>query len=174
MAFLMDIDSGLFVPDPAARLVAGDLPCLKAYHMGRNVLQFDDQDEMAAIMGGFLECPAFTTSLTARLRLYPDASPTSNFRFEIYVFSVTPGTPTSGDTIDLRDTISFDSPNAASLDISAEAEGDPLRLDITLSNNDSIAEGDFFLLGLRRDADHADDANTVLAFFDGLSLHDAA
>jgi hypothetical protein len=66
---------------------------------------------------------------------------------------------TEADAVDLDNTTSFDSDNSVTDTVPGTA-GYLGMADITLTNYDSIAAGDYFRLRLTRDANHADDDAT--------------
>lgn len=171
MAHLFTIPSSLFRGDVDEQMVAGDLPATMAFHKGAMVWAFDATDEEAVVSNGWIRMGAFTGSLTAKLLLYTASANTGGCVFDVSVMAVTP----NSDNIDLETAESFSTVNSSGdISVALTAAGDPIEASITLTNADSIAEGDWFKLAIRRDTDHADDDAAGDVYFAGVAISDAS
>ncbi|GAF94648.1 unnamed protein product, partial [marine sediment metagenome] len=127
-------------------------------HMGRASFAFDDTAEEAittpetevpqgngGYAGGTLNCD---------IHFYMASEDSAEAVLDVFVESKTSDT----DTLDMTATASWDSANSGTTTtISASTAGDPLRLSIELTNDDSIAAGDIVRFGVRRDCDSGSD-----------------
>ncbi len=152
MATLLTIPASAFFGDQDAQLVAGDAHAGQETFLGKPALAFDNTDEEAAVSPEFEMPKKYTgTGLKARLH-WTSPTTTGDVRLEVYVEAKTP----NSDTLNTVTTASWASANAVTDDAPAGA-GDPLRVDVTLTNADGVAAGDTVRFGIRRDTDHADD-----------------
>jgi hypothetical protein len=144
-----------FIGDVDAQLVAGDEPALAFRKIGRPVMVFDDTIEMAAVSVELILSPVFSGSgvLTADIILAANEDSTNDVAFDIFIEAVTP----NNDTLDMALATSWDSANSATISLSGTTTGDPVLLSVPLANDDSIAVGDVFRIGIRRDTDSAND-----------------
>jgi len=147
----------MWVGDGDAQLVAGDEWPTFVVHEGRMSLAFDDTDEEAAVSVE-IPCPAHYDGggLKAIIHFYMASDNSNDIALDIFVEAKTP----DSDTLDLESAASWDSANSGTVSLSGSTAGDPLTLEITLSNDDSIAVGDLVRFGIRRDCDSADDDAT--------------
>lgn len=98
------------------------------------------------------------------------ASATSgNVVFQAAVEAVTPG-----DAVNLGATTSFDAANSSGAVAVPGTAGYLFAASITLTNNDSIAAGDYFRIALSRDADNASDTATGDCHVLAVELRDGA
>ena len=74
---------------------------------------------------------------------------------DVHIEAVTP----NSDTLDMETAKSWAALNQGDV-VPGGTAGDPVSLSITLTNADSIAVGDSFRLGIRRDTDDGDDTAT--------------
>lgn len=168
MAELKDFPASSLVGYSA--LVGSDV---EAYHVlakGKPVLALPDGSNESGAITPWFRMPAFTGTLSLDVNIFTDTVATGNVDLEAYVMAVTPGT----DTIDMAATDSFDTVNAATHALAGTA-GDPRRETITLTNNDSVAEGDLVCIGIRRDSDDAtNDTAADLVYLSNITLKDSS
>lgn len=154
MATLLTISGIAFTGDTDAQLVAGDSPASFVTHKGRSVLRFDDTVEMAATSP---EIPWPTTfgggTLKAICHFYMASDNTNDIALDVFVEAKIP----ISSTVNMNTTASFDTANSGTLSLSGSTVGGALKLEITLTNDDSIAAGDSVRIGFRRDTDSAND-----------------
>ena len=157
----------IFTPQSAVP-VGSNYPELKRDPRGRFVLAFDTATEEtceweAAVPQGW--------SGTGTLVLfYKMASATSGgIRFGASVEAVT-----SGDAFDMDAGDSFDTENAASDTSVPGTAGYGKTLSITLTNQDSLAAGDYLRIRLARKVAHADDTASGDCEISWAELRDAA
>ena len=143
-----------FVGDDDAQLVAGDVPAAMTNHVGRLVFSFDDTEEEAMVSDEMI-CPAHygAGGLKANIHFYMATDVTNDIAIDVYVEAVTP----NADTLDMETATSWDTANSGTASIGSTTAGDLRKLEITLTNKDSIAVGDLTRFGLRRDTDSAND-----------------
>lgn len=129
----------------SAEFPATDFPQLQLVNR-RPVLSFDASVQETCQWTGIAP-QGFTGTKTAMIT-YMMASATTNLvDFEVSLEAVT-----DGDNTDLDAGDSFDTVNSASATVPGTA-GYIDQLSVTLTNADSIAEGDYFRIKLSRDAD---------------------
>ncbi len=168
MATLLVLPASSFIGDSNAQLVAGDAAAFFDVFKDRPCLVFDDTDEAAAVSHPLVMPSQYTgTGLTCKVHLFSASATSSNFRIDAFVEAFTPGT----DTTDQETATSWDTANSASQALASTA-GRPYSLSITLTNADSVAAGDVFRLGIRRDSDHADDAATGHCYVQAVEIND--
>ena len=92
-------------------------------------------------------------ALSAIIHVFGNAASTNPTYWEVAVEAITPG-----DAVDLDSTTSFDTVNAGNVAMGA-TQGYQVSLSITLTNADSIAEGDACRLKLTRDPTQGADTN---------------
>ena len=152
--FELHFSPGSFVPDGDAQLVAGDNPCGITAHEGRPALSYDDTDEEAAVSVETQMPNSYAAgTLKADIHFDTASDATNDVAFDVFVEAKTPGT----DTLDMESAASWDSANSGTASVAGTTAGDPQVLTITLTNKDSVAAGDLFRIGLRRDTDSAND-----------------
>ena len=76
---------------------------------------------------------------------------------------------TQGDGVDMDAGTSFDAVNQGEIDPPGTA-GHEASIDITLTNKDSVAAGDYVRFGIRRDCDEADDTATDDFYLGGIEI----
>ena len=81
---------------------------------------------------------------------------------------------TDGDALDLDATTSFDTANTSSATAVPGTAGYIDVVAITLTNADSLAAGDYYRIGLNRDANNASDTASGDAYVLAVELRDAA
>jgi hypothetical protein len=89
--------------------------------------------------------------LSAIIHLFGNAAGTNSTYWEVAVEAVTPG-----DATDLDSTTSFATVNTGNVAMPS-TQGHLTSLSVTLTNNDSIAAGDYVRVSLARDANNASD-----------------
>lgn len=148
------IPASALVPDQDAQLVAGDAAAGWASHKGRPVLTFDDTDEEAATSPEYPVDGWAGGTLKAEIAIASDSDSTNGCVFDVAVECVT-----VGDAVDLETLEGFDTVNSSGdIDLSgAAAAGELITATITLSNDDSITDGDTIRVGIRRDTDNGND-----------------
>lgn len=141
--------------DNDAQLVAGDVAAAhETPAKGRPCLAFDDTEEEAAITGEYSMPGQFAGgTLKATIEVYMKSDNTNDIAYDVFVEAKTPDT----DTIDLEADESWDTANAGTISLAGSTAGDPLTIEITLTNKDSVAAGDLVRFGIRRDTDSGDD-----------------
>jgi len=159
MATLLVLEMGVFVGDEDAQLVAGDVAASPEFvQSSRGWWAFDDTAEEAITSKELIMPSQYTGSGLAAIVhgfFKTEIVATDEARIDVAVEAKTPDT----DTLDMEVAESFDSVNAADV-VPGGTAGDPVSKSITLTNADSIAAGDLFRLGIRRDTDHANDTAT--------------
>ncbi len=154
---LLLLPAMVFIGDEDAQLVAGDTFASFAIHSGRVVLAFDDTAEEAAISPEIPMPQHYSGGgLKAICHFYMASDTTNDIALDVFVEAKTPNT----DTLDLESTADWAGANAGTKSLSGTTAGDPLSLDITLSNNDGAAAGDLVRFGVRRDTDSVNDDAT--------------
>lgn len=169
MATLLNFPASSLIGDNDANLVAGDLAATPANKNGRPVLAFDDTDEEAALTPE-VEMPSQYTGsgLKAVVHFFMASDAANNIALDVFVEAKTP----DADTLDLETADSWDSANSGTKDLSGTTAGDPLTLEITLSNADSVAIGDLVRFGIRRDTDSANDDASGDLFISCMEIED--
>jgi|GEM_PF-3139256 len=169
MATLILLPASSFVGDQDAQLVAGDVAVPHASHLGRPCLAFDDTDEEAAVSVEF-EMPTQYTgsglSATIHFAAGSDMDPAA-VAVDVFVEAKTP----NADTLDMVTGSSWAAVNAGTKSLGTD-NGDPISLDIALTNADSVAAGDLVRIGIRRDTDSASDDAVGDMFVYSLTLED--
>jgi len=151
---LLTMPASAFIPDQNAQLVAGDVGASWVSHKDRPALSFDDTAEEAVVSpeysmpgqyaGGTLKATGF---------IYAADDNSNGCVFDFFIEAITPL-----DTLDLEAAVSWDAANSSGdIDLNGTTVGDLIAFTVTLTNKDSIAAGDLFRLGVRRDTDHAND-----------------
>lgn len=110
----------------------------------RPFLAYDDTTAESAVSKSFF-LGAYTGTLKLRVAIATESATSGNAGFTAAVEAIT-----SGDSIDLSTTDSFDSTNAGSTSVPGTAKY-PKVIDITVSNVDSVAELDSVRIKLARD-----------------------
>lgn len=151
---LLNIPASAMVGDQDAQLVGGDAAAMHGSKVGRPLLVFDDTDEAAALTGEY-EMPGQYAggTLMATVHYFTASDNTNDIAWDVFVEAKTTGT----DTLDMETASSWDTANSGTASVGGTTAGDPLSLDITLANKDSVAAGDLVRFGLRRDTDSGDD-----------------
>lgn len=152
--------------DIDAQLVGGDAPAVPVRHKGRMAWAFDTVDE-EAIVSCWLRMPSTYAAgtLTARMLIYMASATSSNVVIDVFVEAFTP----DSDNVDLEAATSWDSANSVTKACDAHA-GDAMEASVVLTNKDSVAAGDWFRIGVRRDCDSGDDAAAGDMYFGGMSI----
>lgn len=149
---LLELAANAFVGDNDAQLVGGDVAAVPVNHIGRPAWAFDDTAE-AAIVSGEVAMPGqyAVGTLKATIHWAAAGDNTNDVRWDIYVEAKTPNT----DTLDMEAATSWDTVNSISDSAGGSTVGDPLSVDVTLTNKDSVAASDLVRFGVRRDCDYA-------------------
>lgn len=164
---LAEFSASAFYPAPDDELESGDVFAPLTQVNGRLVAVFDDTDE-EAIITPEIQMPSVAGTLKARISFFTASDVDNNIDFEVFVEAKTEGV----DTLDMEASSSWDSANAVTA-ISPAAAGDPGSALVTLSNDDSVAEGDSVRFGLRRDAnDGTNDTATGDVYVTKLTIID--
>lgn len=152
---ILELPSTLFTGDSNAQLVAGDNPAVPRTFNDTMCWQFDATDEAAIITSSRVRMPTTYAAGTtkAEIHFFMESDNTNDIALDVFVEAVTPNT----DTLDLESATSWDTANSGTVSLSGSTAGDLLTLTITLTNKDSLAAGDGFRIGVRRDTDSAND-----------------
>lgn len=143
-----------FNPDNDAQLVAGDGPPQMVVHKGRHVWAFDDTVEEAVVTPEYVVPSHYSAgTLKAIIHFYMETDATNDIAIDFFVEAKTP----NSDTLDMETATSWASANSGTKSLASTTAGDPLTLEITLTNGDSIAKADSVRFGFRRDCDSAND-----------------
>jgi hypothetical protein len=171
MATLLSLAASSFIGDQDAQLVAGDVAVPHASHLGRPCLAFDDTAEEAAVSVEF-EMPTQYSgsglSATIHFAAGSDMDP-AVVAVDVFVEAKTP----NADTLDMVAESSWAAVNAGTKSLGTD-NGDPISLDIALTNADSVAAGDLVRIGIRRDTDSASDDAVGDMFVYSVTLEDNA
>ena len=154
MATLLNFPASCMIGDNDAQLVAGDVGAPHASFKGRPVLSFDHTNEEAAITPE-VEMPSqySGSGLKAVVHFFMASDATNDIALDVFVEAKTP----NSDTLDLEAAVSWSAANSGTKSVGGTTAGDPLTLEITLTNADSVAAGDLVRFGVRRDTDSGDD-----------------
>lgn len=159
MATLMILPQSLFTGDEDAQLVSGDVAASpENIQSSRAWWAFDDTAEEAIASLEMVMPSQYTGSGLAIIVhgfFKSEITATDEARWDVFVEAVTPG----ADTLDMEATASWAAANSADM-VPGSTAGDLVSISITLTNADSIAAGDTFRIGIRRDTDHANDTAT--------------
>lgn len=117
---------------------------------GRPVLAFDAATDESAVWT-FVAPQGLTGALSCVMSLIGNAAGTNSTYWEVSVEAVS-----SADATDLDSTESFATVNTGNVAMPA-TQGHMVQLSITLTNNDSIAAGDYVRIKITRDANNASD-----------------
>jgi len=161
--YLGRFSASVFVGDNNAQLVAGDAAAAPYSVQDRPCWAFDDTDE-EAIVSEETTVPADYAGGTVKGDVHHAmaSDATNDVALDLFVECKTP----DSDTLDMEAAASWDSANSGTESLGGTTAGDPRVMTITLSNKDSMAAGDLFRIGLRRDCDSAnDDASGDLYVF---------
>jgi hypothetical protein len=153
---IFSLPAAIFVGDNDAQLVAGDNFATFSFIKNRTVLAFDAGTDEEAATSLELPCPSHYSGggLKAICHFFMASDATNDIELGIYVEAKTPGVDTP---LNMNTTASFDSANTATMSLSTSTAGDPLKLEVTLTNRDSIAVGDLCRFGVRRNTQSAND-----------------
>lgn len=171
MATLLNFPANCLIGDNDENLVAGDAAAAPANKNGRPVMAFDDTDEEAALTPE-LEMPSQYTGsgLTAVVHFFMASDASNDIALDVFVEAKTP----NSDTLDMETADSWDSANSDTMSLNGTTAGDPLSLEITLTNDDSLAAGDLVRFGVRRDTDSANDDASGDLYITCLAIEDDA
>ncbi len=160
MASLMILEVGVFVGDDDAQLVAGDVAAgLENILSSRAWFSFDDTGEEAIVSKQLIMPTQYTgTGLVAIIHGFfkTEVTALETATIDVFVEAVTPNV----DTLDMEVTASWSTANQGDVDPDDNTAGDPISKSISLAAADSIAVGDAFRIGIRRDTDDGDDTAT--------------
>lgn len=155
----------IFLPF-AAEFPSSNFPAL-AMSNRRPVLAFDAGTDETCYWTG--KAPQGLTGTITVVVTYAMASATSgSVYFQAALEAITPG-----DSVDTDATTSFDTANSGNDTVPGTA-GYIDEVSITMTNADSMADGDYFRLSLNRDADNGSDTATGDAYVLAVELRDAA
>ena len=150
MATLLVLDASVFVGDDDAQLVAGDVAASpEVIKSSRMWWAFDATNEEAILSKQLIMPSQYTgTGLKAILHGFFKTEAVANQEavMGIFVEAVTP----DADTLDMETAESFSTVNVVDM-IPPTTVGNPTDSSKTLTNADSIAAGDSFRIGIRRD-----------------------
>lgn len=133
----------------------------------RPVLAFDAAADETAYWT-FIAPQGMTGTLTILIHYMMASATTGSVYWEGILEAITPG-----DATDLDAGNSFGTTNSGNGAVPATA-GYEQSISITLTNNDSIAVGDYVRLSINRDANHASDTATGDAYLLAVEFRDAA
>ena len=154
MATLFNLPASIWFGDTDAQLVAGDAPAPHDVKVGRIVLAFDDTVEEAALTPEMQMPTEYGGgTLNATVHFFMASDTTNDVAIDVFVEAFTPNV----DGVDLETASNWDTVNAGTKSVGGTDAGDPLDLDITLTNKDSVAADDLVRFGIRRDTDSAND-----------------
>ncbi len=133
----------------------------------RPYVAFDGTTTIESILWTFRMPADYASGLTAKILWSGSASTTTSdtVQWTVYVMAVTPDT----DSVAM-DSDSFDTENVVSDDILGTTAKRPQLATLTLSNNDSVAAGDYVAIRLLRDYSDAADDLAEDAWLWGFSL----
>lgn len=171
MATLFVMETGAFVGDDDAQLVAGDVAAeLEQALSSRAFFVFPDVAEAAVVSKQLIVPSQYTGSgLVAIVHgFFKDETVAAETgTIDVFVEAVTP----NADTIDMETASGWSTANPGDV-VPGGTAGDPVSLSIPLTNDDGLAVGDAFRIGIRRDTDDGDDTATGDFGFYGLELAD--
>lgn len=169
MATLLNFPASSMIGDQDAQLVAGDAAALHANKVGRPVLVFDDTDEAAAVTPE-VEMPSQYTGsgLKAVVHFFMASDAANDIALDVGVEAKTP----NADTLDLEAASSWDTLNSGTKSLAGTTAGDPLTLEITLTNAGSVAAGDLVRFGVRRDTDSGNDDASGDLYITAIEIED--
>lgn len=150
---IINLPASALIPDNDANLVAGDNPAQWEAFNGRLGLTFDDIDEEAALSPEMVMPQGVSGTLSAIIHFFMKSDASNDIALDVFVEAKTP----NNDTLDMESADSWDSANSGTKSLGGTTAGDPLTLSITLTNKDSVAAGDLFRIGVRRDCDSGND-----------------
>lgn len=155
-----------YLPENAERRTTA-FPALDKDGQGRFYLAFDAATDEECFWTGVM--PAFTGALTLRLLVRMASAVVNEVIFRAALEAITPG-----DAVDTDAASSFDTDNVSSATTVPGTAGNIFLVTITLTNNDGIAQGDYYRIRVGRDADNAGDDATGDAHLLAAELRDAA
>lgn len=168
---ILSYAAAVFIPDADAQLVAGDVEVTMVRHKGRWVMAFDDTTEEAATTPEITMPAHFGGGgLKAIIQFYMASDVTNDIAIDVFVEAKTP----NADTLDMEASASWDSVNSGTKSVGSTTAGDPLTLEITLTNKDSVAVGDSVRFGIRRDTDSANDDAVGDMFISSVEIQETA
>ena len=159
MATLLVLDASVFVGDADAQLAAGDGVASPENILSSRMWWAFDADNEEAIISKQLVMPSQYTGSGLKAILHgffkTEAVAADEAVMEVFVEAVTPDT----DTLDMETASSWDTTNQAIM-VPPTTAGNPTDTSKTLTNADSLAVGDSFRIGIRRDTIDAVDTAT--------------
>ncbi len=145
---LLSLSANSFIGDTDANLVAGDSGAIPVLHKGRPAISFDATTEQAMVSPEFIMPGQYAAgTLNADILFAMADDNTNDIALGVYLEAKTPNV----DTLDMETATSWDVANSGTISLSGSTVGDPLKLSVPLTNNDSVATGDLVRLGIRRD-----------------------
>ena len=108
------------------------------------------------------------SGLKAVVHFFMASDATNDIALDVFVEAKTP----NADTLDMETADSWDSANSGTKSVGGTTAGDPLTLEITLTNADSVAVGDLVRFGVRRDTDSGDDDASGDLFITCIEIED--
>jgi len=161
MATLLILEFGNFVGDDQVNFAAGDEPAIPGnIQSSRSWWEFPNQVAETAIISKQLIMPSQYTGsglvgiLHGFFETEVDAGETATM--EVYVEAVNPNTS----TLDMQTAKSWDTLNEGDVDPNNNTAGDPVSHSVSLANDDSVAVGWDFRLGVRRNTSDGNDTAT--------------
>lgn len=153
----------------AAEFPSSAFPQLLVDAQRRPVLAFDASTAETCYWTGFAP-QGLTGTMTAIINYYMTSATSGKVDFEIAIEAVT-----DNDATDLDAGTSFGTANTITAPTVPGTAGYIDQISVTLTNQDSIAAGDYFRLSLKRDAtDGTNDTATGDCYVLGVELRDAA
>lgn len=151
---LINFPASSFIGDTYAQLVSGDAGVLQTNHVGRPVISFDATTKQAAVSHETSMPAQYANgTLTMDIFLTMASDTTNNVALAAFVEAKTPNI----DTFNIVAASGWDTANSGTRSVSGSTAGDPLKLSIPLTNDDSVATGDLVRFGIRRDTTSVND-----------------
>lgn len=132
----------------------------------RPVLAYDASTDETAYWT-FTAPQGLTGALSVIIHVFGNAAGTNSTYWEAALEAITPG-----DATDLDSATSFDTVNTGNVAMPT-TQGHQTSVSITLTNNDSIAAGDYVRLSIARDANNASDNFAADAYVTLVELREA-
>lgn len=151
----------------AAEFPAATFPQLQPINR-RPALSYDAGTDETAYWAGIAP-QGLTGTMTAVITYSMASATTGDVKFQVAVEAIS-----DGDSVDMDAADSFDTTNSPSAVTVPATAGFPDQLSVTLTNQDSIAAGDYFRISVTRDANDAGDTATGDCHVYAVELRDAA
>lgn len=158
---LLDIPASAWIGDTDAQLEAGDLLAPLTNFLGRPAVSFDwGADEEAATSPEFRMPGNYAGGTLMATISFSIDNNADDIALDVFVEAKTE----DADTLDMLTADGWDAANSGTVSLGGSTAKDPLSMDITLTNKDSVAAGDLVRFGLRRDTDSGDDDAAAILY----------